>query len=505
MPFPWAAFIGYDLEADADEKRLSEKEHDDRRRQAESCRDASVAVEVTSCDVKPQNKEERDEAYLECGYRTVDESDVMIFVLRHDEFERVKALIAAPPANRSAGPRVGTFGVACYALATGRPVVLLNADAQDMFASRVCAVPDEQGARSNNWFVDPLVTEAVRKAGALQPDHETVLREKVSKLSGPMTPARHSVVSMGAHLGALANQHQSKTRNRLRWILRFHLFASALAAVGATVIHALVPADPRVLLLLGLAIIGLFKPGLAFGAWLIERVLHGDANREAWLHARVLAELCRGAVSTWSLPLQPLDAQDEEDFPRMKRLVRTLRLLREQDSGAAVQGIVPEKGEPQRDANMRAACRMYCSERLEDQAKYYFRELAKAQRQGRNYRRGFQIATWSAITVGLVLAANRFAAVWERALFGALTQSLLEMIIIVAPFAAAYALSTMTLLDVRRRSSRYEELGQYLNRLAKRLERTQANPSRLRLIEHAERTLIEEQHEWFSVMRNLSV
>lgn len=42
-------------------------------------------------------------------------------------------------------------------------------------------------------------------------------------------------------------------------------------------------------------------------------------------------------------------------------------------------------------------------------------------------------------------------------------------------------------------------------RLADTLEQTQANPSRIRLIEHAERTLTEEQHEWFSVMCNLSV
>jgi hypothetical protein len=45
----------------------------------------------------------------------------------------------------------------------------------------------------------------------------------------------------------------------------------------------------------------------------------------------------------------------------------------------------------------------------------------------------------------------------------------------------------------------------YLRRLADTLKNTKANPSRIRIIEHAERLMIEEQHEWFSVMRNLSV
>jgi hypothetical protein len=52
---------------------------------------------------------------------------------------------------------------------------------------------------------------------------------------------------------------------------------------------------------------------------------------------------------------------------------------------------------------------------------------------------------------------------------------------------------------------RYPEMERYLNRLADTLAQCNGNPSRLRLIEQAERMMIEEQHEWFSVTRNFSV
>ena len=70
---------------------------------------------------------------------------------------------------------------------------------------------------------------------------------------------------------------------------------------------------------------------------------------------------------------------------------------------------------------------------------------------------------------------------------------------------SAYSLATMSLLDCRRRERRYDEMSSFLERTRDTLGRTESNASRLRLIEQAERSLIEEQHEWFSVMRNLNV
>jgi hypothetical protein len=51
----------------------------------------------------------------------------------------------------------------------------------------------------------------------------------------------------------------------------------------------------------------------------------------------------------------------------------------------------------------------------------------------------------------------------------------------------------------------HDEMQWFLLRLADTLRDCNSNSSRLRLIEHAERMMIEEQHEWFSTTRNFSV
>ena len=155
---------------------------------------------------------------------------------------------------------------------------------------------------------------------------------------------------------------------------------------------------------------------------------------------------------------------------------------------------------------MRVACQNYVHHRLLDQAnEHYGPRHFTAQAQCARWRAGFLVATWSAIAIGLTLAANK--TVWARGhhFLPDTVEHWLEAFVIIAPFAAAHCLGMMTILDCRRRETRYEEMRHYLARIADTLPRTEANPSRVRIVEHAERMMIEEQHEWFSVMRNLSV
>lgn len=503
LPFNREDFIRHDLECGPDGQAMGEKERSEYARRAQACLQHSLpAAEVTSPATIHSDPEQREEAYLECGYRIVDEADVMIFLLMRDEFEMLSAP-AAPPASAARG--AGTFAEGCYARAAGWPMVLLNAEAENIWSSRrMLNVPtDEDGKES--WFVDPVVTDIVAQAAAGGSDDAAIQQELVTGLSAPKTPSRESVNLMGAQLGALANRHQGHAQNGYRLVLRFHLAASALAALGATVLLVEHPAAVPAMLLGVLALLALVKPGFAFAAWWLEHRLHHRGTREVWLHARVLGELCRGAVATWPLPVAPRAAPDEEDFPRIKRMIRTLRLLREQDGAAAVRDQPREPHETQLEADMRVACGRYITERLRDQAAYYGRKHQRAATEEHCWRRRFQIATWVAIVGGLALAGARLWLAAGNHPLSATIEHMLEAIIIIAPFVAAHCLGTMTIRDARRRCRRYAELQEYLNRLAETLEHTQANPSRIRLIEHAERTLIEEQHEWFSVMRNLSV
>ena len=464
--------------------------------------------EVISPGMNPFDKEQREEAYLECGYRTVDESDVMIFLLLKDEYEKVQRCAAEQGEKPKVGHRPGAFAVACYALATGRPLVILNADAEDVAASNCVLNMSKDSSGTEQWFVDPVVTDIVLRASCTSLETESVRSEQVPGAQKHVTAARASIATIEAQLDALANRHQSRTRNGLRWVLGFHLAASTLAALTATVLAVTHPETASTVYsvyLVALALVVCMKPVLAFAALRMEHVLHHDGTRDLWLNARVLAELCRSAYATWPLPVQTVNIQEDEVFPKVKRLIRTLRLLREQDAAAAVRSAHREPCETQLEADMRAACGMYAKERLQNQAHYFDGRHTHALAEERKWRLCFQAATWFAIGAGVALAADRFFLVAGNHLLSGPFEKVFEAATIIAPFVAAHCLGTLTILDTRRRCRRYAEMSDYLQRLANILAHTEANPSRIRLIEHAERTLIEEQHEWLSVMKNINI
>jgi hypothetical protein len=501
LPFAWEAFVAHDLAADQHGAPLDEADRQARCARAEASRDRSLGGPViTSPTVDRDDDLQRNDAYLECGYRTVDDSDVMIVLLRGAECER----LAAEMHRRGLRTAAGTFPVASYALATGRPVIVLDADAPDIWSPRrIFNAPGPDSADSR-WFFDPLLTPAVRQALGAKPDTSDVSTPRGARVESLSPSVRPALLHLRNEFSRRANRHQHRTRSRLRRVLLFHLAASSMAAIGATILlvdpHVVVP----VLWLLALTVFGLVKPALAFSAFVLERLLHRGGDREAWLHARVLSEMIRGAVATWPLPIQPTGTLDENAFPGIRRLVRTLRLLREQDTGASAAAPIRHEGETQLDADMRVACEGYIVERLLDQATYYGDTRKTYRGIEQRWRIGFQIATWTAIALGVVLALDRAIQASGSHLLGGLVERGLEAAIIISPLAAAYCLGMMSMLDARRRCRRYHELEDELRRLADMLGRTAANPSRIRLIEHAERMLLEEQHEWFSVMRNIS-
>jgi len=502
LPFAWNAFMARDLAVGPSGVELGVAEREARRVRAEGCRSRSLSVPVvTSPHLDPDVEAQRNEAYLACGYRTVDESDVMIVLLRGEESAR---LLKEPHPDGSV-PDPGTVAVATYAVATGRPVIVLDADAPDVWSpGRIINAPGP-GGETVQWFFDPVVTPAIRRAVDDTTFSSEGMREWATKVGASRSTALGALANLGARLSARANHHQRHTLVRLSGVLLLHLAASSMAAVGATVLavdsHRIVPAT----WLAALAAFALVKPALVFSAFVMESRLHRRKAREAWLHARVLAEMVRGAIATWPLPIQPAGALGEDDFPRMRRLVRTLHLLREQDVDAPARASPRQPGESQLDADMRQACERYVDDRLRDQATYYESTRLAAHLRERRWRGGFQVATWTAISLGLLLALDRAMLAGGGHLLARLPERVLEAAIIIAPFVAAYCLGMMAVLDTRRRCRRYHELEVEMRRLAVMLRQTAANPSRMRLITHAERLLLEEQHEWFSVARNVSV
>src|SRR6185436_18417003 len=132
------------------------------------------------------------------------------------------------------------------------------------------------------------------------------------------TPSMRAVAHLRNALDASADSHQSSTLVSLRLILTMHLLATGVAATLATVLAEVEWVErllPRYAAhaLWAIAVLAALKPAIAAVALLVEKRLHRQGSRETWTHARVLAELCRGALAMWPLPRQPLDAQDEED------------------------------------------------------------------------------------------------------------------------------------------------------------------------------------------------
>ena len=199
----------------------------------------------------------------------------------------------------------------------------------------------------------------------------------------------------------------------------------------------------------------------------------------------------------WPLPQQPLDARVEEDFPTVKRLLRTLRLMREQDTRATK---VPQRSasETQDEADMRVACDRYIVNRLDNRIGYYRDRKDLSAKQAGRWRGAFLLATLLVILLGTLLLVAEihgawarsdrdfvalpfsaplatalvtlFSPVWHALDFVEAFQQLFQALIIIAPFVAAYSLATMSLLDCTRRERRYDEMARFL-------ERTRGTPS----------------------------
>lgn len=525
LPFAQTEFLHLDLESDQNLIPLTQEEISARISTATSCIKGAFDVHTPTTEPPsppPQpldpldpdgSKARRVVAYLECGYRTVDESDVMICLLRADEFA---ALLSGGNSSGDQSPtaapvkslKAGTLAIARYANAARRPCLLLNADAADPWKDRKLLNDPQEQKPKRALFLDDVTTALIRRTA----DPFTLPLDPGNMTGGPVTAARQSVLFIQRRLGALANSHKGKATGGLKWMLALHLAATAVAAVGATFFN------PQLHFTGGLFAVAIslacIKPVLAGCAAFIEHRLHHHADRDHWLHARELAELCRGALSLWPLPIQPLDAADEEDFPKLKRLLRTLRLVRALDPAASVTATPRQPAqhpnrtwerETQIEADMRAATAIYIQDRLLSQANHYYQRHHKSGVESeRRWRAGFLIAIWTAIGAGTLLAILEIlhAREWHVPAWSIM---LLMALVIIAPFVATWTLGMMTILDCRRRARRYDEMECFLRRIAATLENCTANPSRLSLIEHAERMMIEEQHEWFSVTRNYTV
>ncbi|MDB6171595.1 MAG: hypothetical protein JWL59_906 [Chthoniobacteraceae bacterium] len=469
MGIPWRAILPFDsLEFLKDDFSTRDEA---RFRQ---CIEKAYAVEVAPVDISlveanPAhgdpviNQGNRNAAYLDAGYRVVESSDVVLFVW-----------------DGVSGGVGGSGDAWNYAETLKKPVWCWNPqtgrDERHRWPGNT-----GQGRDHKRLFNARLMPELLATLEALPQGYR----------KGKDTAMQWAVRARFNQLDTLALREQEKTKGGLQRVLTLHLVATVAAGISFTFLGG--QHHPEFWsLALFTAIVGWTKPVCAYLALRHEKALHHDRHQDHWVDARVAAELCRSILITWTIPNQPQNIFDVEDFPRFRRLIHSLLTTRALDQPTiAAQSTLEE------------ACASYVNDRLIDQADFFEKKRAAALKQHRIWHAIFVAATLYVIAGGSLLAAAHTKGLhfpmpdW--------TEQILACLLIIAPFLATYALAIQTIHDTRRRLARYAVMALYLRRQMDAIVQSRSSVARLRLIAATERMLIEELHEWDSVTRHITV
>ncbi|HVU22615.1 MAG TPA: hypothetical protein VHE13_00720 [Opitutus sp.] len=276
----------------------------------------------------------REDAYLDAGIETVNESDVLLAVWD----------------GAAARGKGGTADVIAYARELGRPIIIIDAatgaarrEHWDAFQPR-----DKDLAHFHHLPAAPATAwAAANPFGAPAP-----------------------VVALQRNADHAASRGAPHFRRLIASTVLLHVLATLVAAAAlAFGWHALVLPWIKLLCLLG-----------ALG---VALVLRAQGAHHHWVRCRLAAEFCRSALATWGLPrAAPLFA--ELNLPGLRQLTRTLQVLHRRTVGLEPVAMFTFKDQ-------------YLRTRVDDQLAYYSRKLAQAEPVLARLRAGFWLATLLAI------------------------------------------------------------------------------------------------------------
>ncbi len=394
--------------------------------------DRAVQVHVEREGQAPGTEVERTEAFRSCSLRTVDDCDYLIAVWDGRE-----------------GQPGGTADTLAYARQQKRPVVLVDA------------------------LTGALSEENFPPAAPPPPPGLKPL---------PLDPRQGGLPSLEAtreHYDRMALQHAPEARGLITRVIFLHLLASA---VGLS--------SPIFGILGWLAMLPLvFKIGvLAHAGKLAHRQEHA---RTQWLRHRLIAELCRAAAGTWSLPvseriLQPVRIAALRDWQR------TLQLWRLTAPPAA------RSLEQQRDEYLHA--RFDSPET--GQIPYFEAQVARARSRHHTWHLVARLSTGLAIACGVAVLA--------KALFVLLAADagtaqhywwadLLKYLSLVLPLVSAAIFTWLSANDCQRRLERGTEMLAQLQAARERIRNATTWSSLERHAAETEAALLLEVLEWHSL------
>lgn len=265
LSLPWRAL----LPAPAAEFRTDFDEKDWQVAEQLLARAVEVDIRVT-----PSTK---NEAYLECGMDTVDQSDVLIAVW--DE----------QPARGTGG----TAEIVAYARSLKKPLIILN--------------PETLVIRREKLDDHPFVDREMEYLNNLPDDSPAALPHS--------SPAPESLRRFFGKVDRMAARIAPNFR---RWVA-----SSIVMNTCATILVASTIAFALYFPVLDASIFLMTAGAVGAVVYLKFRKVH-----EKWVHCRVAAEICRSAIGTWELPrlVLPDIAGNSDAFSRLRASIRMMHL-----------------------------------------------------------------------------------------------------------------------------------------------------------------------------------
>ena len=378
---------------------------------------------------------DRVEAYLDAGLETVDRADILIAVWD----------------GAAARGKGGTAEIITYARELQRPLVIIDAA-----TGRVTEENLDRLRTSDDWL-DAI--NGLPPTGEMPPAAQP----------GEPPPA---LVEFMRKADFAATRGAPQFRRLVGSTVLLHV-AATLLAVAALVYGWHSPLLPwmKLLCLLGATGVALFL------GW---QHSHGQ-----WLRQRLVAEVCRSAISAWGLP-RALDFLERLGIGELRPLVRCISVLH-------VRSIqTPGFSLPQFKER-------YLEKRIVGQLNYYRRQELRAAPLWRRLRAAFWIATVLAIAstaayaVAYTVHAENVPAAAEQLVF--------QLFPICLPVLAAGSISFISINDLQRRVARYREMQAVLERCRRQVALTHSWNSVAKAVSETEHALLNEVVEWHSIAR----
>jgi hypothetical protein len=224
--------------------------------------------------------------------------------------------------------------------------------------------------------------------------------------------------------------------------------------------------------LAGLLTVGVF---VSVNWWLRWRGM-----QKAWARSRLVAEVSRSLLSTSHCP-----------WPKAPSIFEIVPALE------PLQVIADKSSRPEASSHWKQD---YLKNRIEDQSNYYRSKQREAERQRRQFSRWGTLMLDLALAfafAGAVITLSPYGESWRRIFGDYRFEIVLGLAGVLAPLTLLLVQLLRDVQELNRRTARYAQQQQMLDRAKNRLTKAQNDPAAMNVVDETERQLLAEVLEWY--------